>query len=303
MNKQGKIAFNQELGLWKVKGGIEWVKTIGDDGNEYQGYTSNPIGGCFHRCRWRMPGGQVAICYAESVADRLAQKRYTSGFEHIYIDRGELAKWATLGRPSRIFIDSMSDMFGAWIPDSDILGIIRRCQALEQHTFLTLTKNPKRLKKFVDFYPPNMHLGVSSAPDFMNGNELSRDQQERYMIGALESLRTIHDRVTWFSFEPLSWDMSDIIKAYPGVINWAVIGAASDGPKKFQPERAHVQNLLDVLDTQGVPVFFKGNLDWDPWREDYPTNWAFDYPVYRVAPDGFGQSEADYSKPVTMVGV
>jgi protein gp37 len=51
---------------------------------------------------------------------------------------------------------------------------------------------------------------------------------------------------------------------------WAVIGAASRGKQKFQPERQHVEHLLDWLDDAEIPTFFKGNLDWSPRREEFP---------------------------------
>jgi len=65
--------------------------------------------------------------------------------------------------------------------------------------------------------------------------------------------------------------VAPIVAEYPQALKWAVIGAASNGRKKYQPDPAHVQDLLDVLDAQNVAVFFKGNLEWSPWREDYPS--------------------------------
>jgi hypothetical protein len=76
------------------------------------------------------------------------------------------------------------------------------------------------------------------------------------------------------SFEPLSRDVSQIVAEYPGALKWAIIGAASNGAKKIQPNPDHVQRLLDVLDAQGVKIFFKGNLEWLVWRENFP---AYDY--------------------------
>jgi hypothetical protein len=40
--------------------------------------------------------------------------------------------------------------------------------------------------------------------------------------------------------------------------------------KTFQSNQADVTNLLQVLDAQGCPVFFKGNLKWAAWREEFP---------------------------------
>ena len=55
-----------------------------------------------------------------------------------------------------------------------------------------------------------------------------------------------------------------------------MVGAASNGPKLYQPKPEWVSDLLFTLDTNRVPVFFKGNLDWprDQWREHFPTKEA-----------------------------
>ena len=79
------------------------------------------------------------------------------------------------------------------------------------------------------------------------------------------------DLVTWMSIEPLSWDISPFL-ADCCPLKWAVIGAASSGKNTFQPEPEHVENVLSILNAHNVPVFFKGNLEWDPWREDFPAS-------------------------------
>jgi len=78
------------------------------------------------------------------------------------------------------------------------------------------------------------------------------------------------DVVTWMSFEPLSWNMAQVVSEFPAALKWAVIGAASRGKVYYQPETRDVARLLAALDEFDVPVFFKGNLSWKPWREEYP---------------------------------
>jgi protein gp37 len=70
------------------------------------------------------------------------------------------------------------------------------------------------------------------------------------------------------SIEPLSFDIAQLLVG--SNLRWAVIGAATNGPKMYQPRPEWVANVLKVLDKQGTRVFFKGNLDWSPWREDFP---------------------------------
>jgi len=74
--------------------------------------------------------------------------------------------------------------------------------------------------------------------------------------------------VRWMSIEPLSFDIAPLLK--DACLQWAVIGAATNGRKTYQPEPEWVENLLDTLDAQGTKVFFKGNLEWGEWREEFP---------------------------------
>lgn len=256
--------------------GIEWTKTVLPDGSVRYGFTWNPVAGCKHQCRWRMPDGTIARCYAEAVAEGVAMSAYPQGFEHHYWNPHRLNEPLKVKEPSKIFIDSMSDLMGTWVPEDQINSVLSVCRRADWHIFQLLTKNAPRLLKFE--WPRNVWVGVSSAPDFMLGQELSQQQKERYMhkaLTVLQNLRTSPHQpslVTWMSFEPLSWDMAPIVAQYPGILRWAVIGAASNGPKKYQPNPKHVERLLDVLDDQGVPIFFKGNLEWQPWREEFPES-------------------------------
>jgi len=272
MNKQGKLV--KDNGKTKVVDGIEWTKTVLPDGNERQGYTSNPVAGCQHKCRWQMPDGSIAICYAEEVANGIASANYPNGFESHYWFPERLQEPFSLKEPARIFIDSMSDLMGHWVPDEQIKAVLNVARKAERHTFQLLTKNAPRLLKFE--FPLNVWPGNSMPPDFMMGERLTCQQQERMLRRGLQVLAELYPKrlITWMSFEPLSWDVSAIVADYPYALRWAVIGAASNGPKYYQPDPEHVRRLLAVLDGFGVPVFFKGNLRTnpaaEPWREDFP---------------------------------
>lgn len=249
--------------LSKTGRGIEWCD-----------YTLNVMGGCQHGCRWEMPDGSVAICYAELVATRVAQAHYPHGFEHHYWHPERLGEPGKVSEPSRIFIDSMADLFGRWVPAEHIQAVMDMCCQFEQHTFISLTKNAPRLLGARDF-PANLWLGVSSPPDQMFGQALSGASQRKMLRRSLDILARFPNRVTWMSFEPLSWDVSDIVAEFPDALDWAVIGAASNGAKTYQPETTHVERLLEVLDSRKIPVFFKGNLKnspaAQPWREEFPV--------------------------------
>jgi protein gp37 len=242
-------------------------------GIEWTDYTWNPIGGCSHECRWKMPDGTLAICYAETVAERVASYAYPRGFAQHYWRPERLQDPLGQKKPSRIFLDSMSDLMGAWVPEDQIRAVLDVCNQAPWHSFQLLTKNAPRLMKFSPF-PPNVWVGVSSPPDFFLGKELSQDQKVRFLDRSIEILHKIEATVKWMSFEPLSWDVSSQVeqawKEFQFRFDWAVIGAATNGREKFQPDPIDVQKLLTVLDATLTPVFFKGNLEWDSWREDFP---------------------------------
>jgi protein gp37 len=244
-------------------------KTDGGRGIEWTDYTWNPVRGCKHQCRWEMPDGSIAECYAETVAERVAQKVYDQGFEHHYWNPHVLGEPLKVQTPARIFLDSMSDLMGAWVPVDEIRQVLDICRQAHWHTFQLLTKNAPRLLEFKDQLPANVWVGVSAPPSFMFGKRLSHEQQTRMVTRQLDVLRQLAVPVRWMSIEPLSFDIAPLLVDSP--LEWAVIGAATNGRKTYQPDAAWVQNVLDVLDAQGTKVFFKGNLEWPVWRETFPA--------------------------------
>lgn len=272
LNKQKTVATYDEKGqILELKGGIEWTGKPVVGGKFRPGFTTNPLAGCSHGCKWKMPNGEIAICYAKSVAENPAKGAYPHGFEHHYWYPDRLYDGLKIPASHRIFPDSMSDMFEHSIEPGKIFCMLRAFEVMSQHDFLALTKNPRRILKFKGYLPGNLWPGFSSPPDFFMGHELTRRKQEAMLRVGFETFSQLKDqKVRWVSFEPLSWDVSKIVADYPGVINWAVIGAASNGPVHFQPKYKDVENLLAVLDAQGCKVFFKGNLDWNPMRYEFP---------------------------------
>jgi protein gp37 len=140
-------------------------------------------------------------------------------------------------------------------------------------TFFVLTKHAPRLAQVA--WPSNVWVGASLPPDRMRGKVLTQTQQAKMLHRTLQTLARVEATVRWVSFEPLSWDCADIVCAYPGVLQWAVIGAASAGRRYYPPAEGVLVRLLEVLDAEGVPVFYKGNLRALPlaaaaWREDFP---------------------------------
>jgi protein gp37 len=121
-----------------------------------------------------MPDGKTAECYAKTVAEGVAQSAYPQGFEHHYYQPHKLSEPLRQQQPARIFIDSMSDLFGAWVPAEQVTQVLAVCREAHWHHFQVLTKNAPRLKQFD--LPPNVWVGVSAPPSSMFGKALDHDQ-------------------------------------------------------------------------------------------------------------------------------
>ena len=124
----------------------------------------NPVTGCYHDCPY---------CYARGMATRFgtppkgkthrniyevdepirkaamsgtigAINPYPHGFQptlHRY-KLDEVRKWK---RPRTIFVCSMADLFGDWVPLTWIKEVFEACRKAPQHRYLFLTKAPERL--------------------------------------------------------------------------------------------------------------------------------------------------------------
>lgn len=223
-----------------------------------------------------MPDGSTAICYAEAQAEsERLRPFYLEGFGHHYFHPERLNDPLKLKTPSRIFLDSMSDLMGHWVPDEQIEQVLDVCRRAYWHTFQLLTKNAPRLLKFN--FPPNVWVGVSAPPSHMNGKALTFEQQCDFVVRAMSVLNDpkLAGRVRWMSAEPLSFPLAGRLWGCDGTLDWLVIGAASNGRKVYQPDPGDIDELLYWADMFGTRVFFKGNLRGNPaanpWREEFPA--------------------------------
>lgn len=267
MNPQFKI-----IDKIPVRTGIEWVSAPFGPGT---GFTANPVRGCTHDCHWKM-GDKIVECYAQAQRDRMdGEGAFKNITFHPEVFKGIRARKERAG----IFIDSMSDLCGEGVALGWINQVIRVMEDCAQHIFFVLTKNPSRLMDFT--WPINAFVGISSPPSFMYGKELNQAQQRTWFRKGFEWLMQCDAKTKWVSFEPLAVDVVDILSEYEDFdggpysgLDWAVIGAGSDGRKTYQPDEETFSATLKVL--QGIPIFYKGNLDralaerHGGWREEFP---------------------------------
>ena len=258
----------------KPPDGIEWtrIRIRLPDGRviEFEGETWNSTAGCFHNCEWHTEGG-ISICYAKHTAEHsLAKRFYPHGFRHHYWHPARLLQPLKKKRSSGIFGGSMADIFGSWVPKEQIAAILDVVKRADWHIFQLLTKYPRALQKWNPF-PSNAWVGMSLPA----GNNPDPAAGARRFALDLRSLANVEADVRFISFEPLWFDPVPTLENYLEhhrdlPFEWAIIGATSMGRKIYQPETEHVSDLLNICDYYGIPVFFKGNLEWQPWRENFP---------------------------------
>ncbi len=267
---------------------VQFKKRTRGRGIEWCDRTINAFGGCLHDCKWIMPSGEVAGCYAKSLAETgVAKSAYPHGFEHHYFRPDAIKQLISNRTPELIFVDSMSDMFAHNVPEDQLNLVFEAMAKAPWYAFQSLTKAAPQILKYTNELPANLWIGVSSPPDWMMGEKLSEQSQKKMLARSMSVLKTVRNKVgniVWMSAEPVSWDLTAVLdENHP--LDWIVIGAASNGPKYFQPDADHVRRLLELMDATNTPVFFKGNIqatfqnnnlgsaELNRWREDFPRTY------------------------------
>ena len=106
---------------------------------------------------------------------------YPFGFEPT-LHRYRLEQPKKWTEPRTIFVGSMADLFGDFIPDEWIEEVFAACGKAPQHRYLFLTKNPKR---YVELYEKgklplteNMWYGVSVDRWIEEHNRLMKESDK-----------------------------------------------------------------------------------------------------------------------------
>ena len=257
--------------------------------------TWNPVTGCLHGCEY---------CYARKIAERFGSNQmpiftnypvldepvrsvgfdgekiqpypfdFTPTFHRYKLD--EPQKWK---KPRNIFVSSMADLFGEWVPDAWIREVVAACDAAPRHRYLFLTKNPSRYKEFdgLVHWPSLEETDIEkSRPYIMLGASATNEAQ---MKAAYDS------DADWVSIEPIhehlltEWFVSSIGSDDGQCIEfrrweWVVIGAETGNRKdKIIPKKEWIQEIADICLQEGTPVFMKESLRTlmgDDFRQEFP---------------------------------
>lgn len=147
------------------KTAIEWAANA--DGSP--GATWNPIRARNHEtgklgwfCVHESDG--CRFCYAERInverfGNGVAFKAQNQSQVEIFLDEKTLTQPLRWKKPRTIFVCSMSDLFGAFVPDAFIDKVFAIAALCPQHTFIVLTKRARRMREYF------AKLADDQAPD------------------------------------------------------------------------------------------------------------------------------------------
>jgi len=97
-------------------------------------------------------------CYAEAMNMRLGNRvayRDSHIKRDVFLDEKTLLQPLKWTRPRKIFVCSMTDLFGEWVSDEMIDRIFAVMALCPQHTFQVLTKRPERMREYICGPYPN----------------------------------------------------------------------------------------------------------------------------------------------------
>jgi protein gp37 len=213
---------------------------------EWTEETWNPTTGCT-----KVSAG-CKNCYAEAMANRLkaiGTPVYENGFEFSILPE-RLEQPLKKKKPTKYFVNSMSDLFYEDMPDSYLDDIFNIIEKTPQHIYQILTKREDRMSEYFrkKSIPKNIWLGVTSE-DRKNG------------LPRIDKLRNLKATIKFISIEPLLEDLGKI--NFAG-IDWVIVGGES-GPRARPMEEQWVINIKRQCEEQNVAFFFK---QWGTWGSD-----------------------------------
>ena len=192
-------------------------------------------------------------CYAEVMARRLQAMgvpEYEDGFKFKILPE-RLCQPIAVKKPTKFFVNSMSDLFHTKMPFEFLDKIFEVMEKTPQHHYQILTKREQNLQKYFASgkrsVPKNVWLGVTVE----HGDTKHR----------IDVLRNINASIRFVSIEPLIDDVGDIDLAG---IHWVIVGGESGvSARRMEPQWAI--NIQKQCKKQKVAFFFK---QWGTWGED-----------------------------------
>ncbi|MEW6508806.1 MAG: phage Gp37/Gp68 family protein [Bacteroidota bacterium] len=191
------------------------------------------------------------FCYAEVFAKRLnamGVEDYKDGFSFKILPH-RLEEPLKIKKPTKFFVNSMSDLFHEEMPFEYLDMIFDVIKKTPHHIYQILTKRDKIMSAY--FYdnevPDNVWLGVSVE------NATCKKR--------IDTLRKINAEIRFISFEPLIGSVGEINLED---IHWAIVGGES-GVKARLIKTIWIEEIFKQCKQQDVAFFFK---QWGTWGAD-----------------------------------
>lgn len=208
-------------------GNIEWAR-----------WSWNPVTGCKHDCSY---------CYARDIADRFYEQKFEPSFWPSRLAAPYATSQPATGKSDitqrNVFSNSMSDLYGRWVPDEWIDATLHVMRDTPRWNYLMLTKFPKKAAEFS--YSENCWIGTSV--DLQARVKAAEDAFERIECG-----------VRWLSIEPM---IEPLKFTRPELFQWVVIGGASKSTKTpaWTPPFDWVVRVASQFLEHGAKVYLKTN--------------------------------------------
>ena len=199
--------------------------------------TWNPVHGCS-----RVSAG-CDNCYAETLSLRRGWTRLPwtgqNAAENVQLKPKKLKEPYRYKEPSRVFVNSMSDIFHPQIPDDYIAQVFQVMNDCPQHVFQILTKRPRRAARWHGEWTPNIWQGTSV--------------ENRKTLFRIDQLRKCRAKTLFLSLEPLLEDLGELDLTG---IHWVIVGGESG--KGFRPMcHGWARSIRDQCVEKDVAFFFK----------------------------------------------
>jgi protein gp37 len=235
---ESQIALPKKVLFNKTNKSVDWAS-----------WTWNPVTGCEHGCKF---------CYAREIAHsgRMAAY-YPNQFEPTYhpyrLDAPKNTKSLASddARDGRVFVCSMADLFGKWVPDKWIRSVFDACLESPEWEYLFLTKWPARYSKMPLI--ENAWYGAS----VIRQSDVQRVQNAMAAFGDVENVTrwvSLEPMLEPITFDDLSW--CDLV-----VIGSQTSTNQPDGRvEEFAPEFDWIVDVVNQCRDAGVPYYLKANL-------------------------------------------
>ncbi len=158
-----------------------------------------------------------------------------------------------IGKKGRnIFVCSMSDLFGKWVPDEWIKEVFAACEKAPQHNYLFLTKNPQR---YIDLAVLEK---LPTKENMWYGSTMTEPD--------MKSFFSKYHKTFW-SIEPILKPFRRMEESKKRLPDWIIVGAETGRRKdKIIPKREWIEDILEDCRQRNTPLFMKSSLA-DIWGE------------------------------------